>query len=157
LGQWKDAEAGWLLGQLALSNFDDPHMQTAIMSSAVPHVRTLLTSIFQSTNEAPPPAKLVEQVMALATTLNDEQVFISSLDLISAAKERRYLGWQFAAVAGFLDELDRRGRTLKQFHDSASPELKGSIERLQPMFEQVRTSAAVDSLLARPRFVARGS
>jgi putative membrane-bound dehydrogenase-like protein len=49
LGAWKDANAGAALGDLAVGHPDDPWIQSAIMSSAVPHAGSLVSKVLEST------------------------------------------------------------------------------------------------------------
>jgi len=48
LGEWKVPSASTALAELAVRNADDPFIVTAVMSSALPHAKTLLRAILQS-------------------------------------------------------------------------------------------------------------
>ncbi len=138
LGEWKGPEAGFLLAHLASENFKDRYMQTAIMSSAVPHVGTMLKTIFQSNGQGNPPPALVEELVKLATTLDNHAALVSVLKEISTANNDAFAVWQYMALGGLLDGLAQNDLTLAQLNEGADPELKRSIAALTPLFASAR-------------------
>ncbi|MDB6028315.1 MAG: putative rane-bound dehydrogenase, partial [Verrucomicrobiales bacterium] len=147
LGEMKHADAGWLLTQLALKDFANPHMQTAIMSSAVPHVEMMLTTIFQRTDQTNPPAKLIEELMGLATALNDQKVFVGVLNKIAEPQNNAFRTWQYTALAGFLDELERDDSSLTKLNETGNAELKETISKLDPLFLSAREAISQPNFL----------
>ena len=138
LGETEHEYAGKALAQLALKDWKDPHMQIAIMSSAVPHVGEMLSVVLAEKN---PPASLVEQLVGLATAMNDEKVFVKVLgQLVEAHKSKSEL-WQYTALAGFLDALDRRGETLDAISERGGVALKDVIKDLELVFSSARQDA----------------
>ena len=75
LGNWNDRRAGEALARLARRDGNDPWMRAAVLSSAVPHVATLLASSgrWRRRASAPPPA-IVEPLLALAGSLPDRRL-----------------------------------------------------------------------------------
>ncbi len=140
LGEMKHVEAGLLLSELARKNFDDAHMQTAIMSSAVPHIETILTSVFQNDDGAKTSGDLVERLMGLATALNDEQVYTALLDKISKPAGESFATWQLSTLAAFLEELDRGGSSLAVLETNANGTLKATITNLTSVFRAARSA-----------------
>jgi putative heme-binding domain-containing protein len=67
-----------------------------------------------------------------------------------------YAPWQFAALAGVLDALDRRGQSLKQLQTSAGPELRNTIQKLGALFVEARALATPLSPLPALRLLGRG-
>jgi putative membrane-bound dehydrogenase-like protein len=109
LGNWHDHRAGEALARLAQRDGNDPWMRAAVLTSAVPHVATLLASLLGgSEGNAPPPA-MVEPLLALAGSLPDRAVHASVARAIGepAGQGGRYAPWQFAALAGLLQARDR--------------------------------------------------
>lgn len=135
LGEYDRTSASQALAKLALKDWNDPHMRIAIMSSAIPHAGEMLSTILAAKN---PPPSLVEQLLGLATALNDEKVFVRVLGEISKGNAGNYEAWQLTALAGFLDALDRKGQTLPQLYETAGNNLKPALSKLEPLFAQAR-------------------
>src|SRR5204863_7836269 len=79
---------------------------------------------------------------------------VGSPDQVSAAKAFRRLGepsgdkfaaWQMATTAAFLDTLERRGQSLKEFRENAAAELKESLGNVGLLFEFARKTAETES------------
>ena len=58
---------------LAVKHPEDDSLQTAVMSSATPHVGEMLRAVLEGRSEQTPPAKLLEQLLGLAAALKDHQ------------------------------------------------------------------------------------
>ncbi len=109
LGDWEDSRAGLALARLARRDGQDPWMRAAILSSALPHVTTLLANLIGgSESDATPPA-MVEPLLALAGSLPNGGLSSEVTRAISEPAEKggRYAPWQFAALAGLVDARDR--------------------------------------------------
>jgi putative membrane-bound dehydrogenase-like protein len=137
LGGWNDPRAGETLARIALRDAGNEAVQTAVMSSATNHVGEMLATVLAT---AQPPGNVVEELIALATAMNDSGAFEKALAKIvpTNGKVER---WQMEALTGFLDALDRRNTSLKKFHDDASTNLKSTIGQLDSVFAQARTIA----------------
>ncbi|MBU6402531.1 MAG: c-type cytochrome, partial [Verrucomicrobia bacterium] len=140
LGEWNDRRAGLALARLAEKDLQDPNVQTAVMSSAVPHVGEMLDAVLRDSSESPP-AGLLDSLFGLATALGNTRALANGLSQVSQPRGGGYAGWQFAALSGFLDALDRRGQSLAQFESSTDPALKSAIGRSGAVFAQARVVA----------------
>jgi putative membrane-bound dehydrogenase-like protein len=159
LGEWNDPRAAQALARIALKDHD-PDLQTALLSSAKPHAAEMLDAILAETQSDLP-------ADVLASLLNQ---VIGSPNPASAAKAFRRLGkpsgdsyaaWQMATTAAFLDTLERRSQSLKEFRDNAPAALKEAIGKLDGLFDYARqtaetaTASEADQLLA-IRLLGRG-
>jgi putative membrane-bound dehydrogenase-like protein len=140
LGEWNDPRAGVTLAKLAVHDFDNPQMRIAVMSSAARQVGPMLAGIL-SDRRAAPPADVLEQLVNLAVALDDRDALVKALGEIAKPVKEDSTAWRFSAIAGFLDGLERRGLSLKAFHDAAQPELKEAIQRLDRLFAEARNVA----------------
>jgi putative membrane-bound dehydrogenase-like protein len=112
LGNWDDRRAGEALTRLARRDARDPWMRAAILSSAVPHVATLLANLIGGQTGAPPPQSMVEPLLALAGTLSERGLNASVARAIGepAGPNGRFAPWQFAALAGLAEARERAPR-----------------------------------------------
>src|SRR5439155_22926033 len=83
-------------------------------------------------------APLLDKLLGLATSANDERSLARALSRVADPQSSGYMTWQFAALAGVLDALDRRGETLAKFHAEVGGELRPAIEKLDGLFTQAR-------------------
>jgi putative membrane-bound dehydrogenase-like protein len=159
LGEWKATAAGQALAQIALKDWSDEAMQTAILSSAPRHLATLVATMLSNaipgkvefhqaqtdSKSGPrgtrPSEGLVERLVALATELPENHVLAKAMDQITSSSTQQYTSWQFAGAVGFLDGLEKRKLSLAAFKNEAGEEFQPSINRLEPMFAQARTAA----------------
>jgi putative membrane-bound dehydrogenase-like protein len=120
LGDWNDPRAGDALARLARRDGDDAWMRAAILSSAVPHVATLLAGLGQG-NGGNLPSALVERLMALAGSLPDRHLLDSLIRTISQplGKGETYASWQMAALSGLIEARERAKKTLALDLDSS--------------------------------------
>ncbi|HTL57810.1 MAG TPA: PVC-type heme-binding CxxCH protein [Candidatus Limnocylindrales bacterium] len=140
LGEWKGAAVGQALARLAQKDWADEYMQTAVLSSAVRHIDTLLETILAETKLRPVPPELVESLMELATAAQQHDKLLPALQQIATPAGGSYKSWQFAGLIGFLDGLDKRKVTLASF--TAGPNFQETFSRLEPLFKQARQIAA---------------
>lgn len=144
LGEWKDSRAGYALADLALKDGETPAMQVAIMSSAGPHLKEMVETIFSSTNiDHPIPAGMVEQLMGLGTAVQDPKTIGTILGELTQPKETgHFASWQLAALAGFLDALENRESSLSAFYQKSNHLLKTDIDQINGIFTQARAKAS---------------
>jgi len=109
LGNWEDPRAGLALARLARRDGQDPWMRAAILSSALPHVTTLLANLIAGGDGNAPPPAMVEPLLALAGSLPKQSLDTAVTRSIGepAGKGGRYAPWQFAALAGLVEARDR--------------------------------------------------
>jgi putative heme-binding domain-containing protein len=88
-------------------------MRAAIMTSAVPHVATLLANLGEGNGDALPPA-MVERLMALAGSMPDRHLLDSLVRTIGEplGKSGAYASWQLAALSGLIEARERARNTL---------------------------------------------
>jgi putative membrane-bound dehydrogenase-like protein len=147
LGEWADPRAGEALARIAAQDRDNAQIQVAVMSSAPKHLGKMLATVLAGEN---PPANLVEQLIAQAVSLSDQKLFSQVLAEVGRPRESSYASWQFAALAGLLDALDRRGQSLGQLQNRNGGELKQSVAQLEPLFVRAREAAAQPATLSAP-------
>jgi putative heme-binding domain-containing protein len=99
--------AGLALGPLASAYADDPYLSAAVLSSlSSNNVDEVLASVL--TFSAKPPPHLVRKLFGLATALKEGKELSALLEKATQAGDDGFAAWQLAALAGVLDELDRR-------------------------------------------------
>ena len=112
LGEWRDPRAGQALLRLAARDTDDIGMQTAVMSSATPHVGAMLLTARDNGLPRERP-ELFGKLLALATAGDDREAVASvlTLELAEAMEAVR----RFGVLAAFLEAINQRGLSLDQF------------------------------------------
>lgn len=161
LGQWEGEAAGKALGRLAVRDAGDSWILAAAMSSAVPHLESIVTVVSQTKEAAAGQSELISQLLTLAAATHREDTIVALIPVIRRAEQGRYSAWQLGALGELLDLLDRRETTLAKFRASASPPLQAEIDGLAPLFAFARAtagdpSAALDDRLAAVRLLGRG-
>jgi putative heme-binding domain-containing protein len=143
LGQWVGTNCGQLLAQLALRDFDDPYLRTAIMSSATNHLAALLRVVLARRGQAPD--GLLAELLGLAASLKRQDLIAEVLNVV-ARKEGvdSFAGWQFAALAAFLSTLDRNNVSWEQFAANADAALQTTLRKLEGIFADARLAAGRD-------------
>lgn len=154
LGEWRSPQgtqiAARLLTELARKDFGDPHMQTAILSSVPTLIEPMLAMLFSGGQGVPPPPELVEKLLGQATAMGGDRTLVKPLSRVAQLVAGRYESWQFNALAGFLDGLERRNLSLEEFSREAGSELKAVIEQFGGLFAQAREMATVQNIANRP-------
>jgi putative membrane-bound dehydrogenase-like protein len=138
LGQSDSPLAGETLVKLALKDLDNPDIQTAVMTSAPRHLATMLSAVLNHAKEQKPPEALLDKLVGLATAMGEEHALAQALAIAATPVGEKLASWQYAAVAGVLDALDRSNSSLKKLKTSAGPELKQAIGKVEPLFAQAR-------------------
>jgi len=139
LGEWSDPRAGQTLVKIAMRDIDNGQMQTAVMSSAMPHARTMLDGVF--TAGRAPTAALVEPLISLAVAANNADALLRATSEITRADKGKFAAWQYAAFAAMLDTLERRSLTLNRFAATARPDVRVALERLEALLPAARVVA----------------
>jgi putative heme-binding domain-containing protein len=99
--------ANLALGPLAASFADDPYFNAAVLSSLnANNIDEVLAGVL--TFSAKPPPALVRQLFGLATAFNEGKEITALLQKATQPGEDGFTAWHLAALAGVLDELDRR-------------------------------------------------
>lgn len=142
LGEWTDPRAGQALGRLLLRDWSEPAMQTAVLSSALPHLQAIFAQVFGEKRQAPLPPVVVERLVGLAADLSAESALAAALDQVVAPAAGAYSDWQLAGAAGLFEALERRNLTITAFQEQAGSPVREALSRLEPLLEQARHVAA---------------
>lgn len=140
LGERHAPEAGLVLVQIALSSPDDERLQIAVLSSATNHLGSMLAATLEHRHE-PSAEKLIEQLTGLAASFGDDPALAKILDAVAKREPARFESWQFAALSGLLDALDRKHTTFVEFQSAGTQILKPTLKHLDSMFDAARTIA----------------
>ncbi|MGD9720359.1 MAG: PVC-type heme-binding CxxCH protein [Pirellulales bacterium] len=143
LGEWNDLRAGQALGELATRFADDPFLVAAVLSSVSKEnlhavLGTVLASLEQQgmkSEEVRARPELLEQLVGLASALDDDRTLGLALARIGKSHVDTYDAWQLTAVAGLLDALARREAGWEKYDTS------GELAR---MFDFARTTVRDD-------------
>jgi putative heme-binding domain-containing protein len=127
LGEWDDARAGEALAKLAVANLDDADLRSAVLSSAVRHCGTILAAVMASDEGAAGRDAWIPPLVATAASSSDEKLVAAAVAAVLPSEKTEPGGAHFAALAGLLDALGRRGVALP--------------EDVRPRVERVRTAA----------------
>ncbi|HXU79584.1 MAG TPA: PVC-type heme-binding CxxCH protein, partial [Methylomirabilota bacterium] len=140
LGQVEDQNSGAVLVDLASRDRENEDMQTAVMSSARAHLGSMVNAALVDGREAPP--ALLEKLFELATAERDASSLESALKAMGKPQiSGRYAAWQFEALGGVLDVLDRRGQSVRDLNGLGGPELGRAIDQLDGLPKQARALA----------------
>jgi hypothetical protein len=161
LGEWNDPRAGRALVKLARRDSADEHIQTAVMSSATPHVGVMLETVLSAKEPDPIPVDLLAHLFGLAAASKDQESLADSLTKLTQPLRVAHSSWQLVALSGFLDGLDRHNATLETLHKNGNSALKKAIEKLGDLFNQARkavddTKASNEQRLLAMRLLGRG-
>ena len=119
LGEWKDQRAGQALGELALRFAEDRFMTAAVLSSVnAANLYDMVATVLGEGSDVEPPAALLEQLVGMASALEDDRTLGMALARIGSSKSGTYADWQLRAVAGLLDALARRDATWETYDTS---------------------------------------
>ena len=141
LGEWPNLKAGSALAGLALQNPQSEPIQTAVESSASRHAGAMIKAVLASPDRSPTVNRLLEHLVGLATALDDQDAMRAGLEAITHLNGNRYEPWQTGALGGFLDALDRRNITLKEFGSSTDHNLQDLEPRVAAMVVEARRTA----------------
>ncbi len=109
LGNWKDRRAGEALSKLARRDGRDHWMRAAILTSAVPHVPTLLAGLLDGGHSDTPSPEIVEPLLGLVGAVQGGKLNADVVASIGrpAGQEGRFAPWQYSALAGLLSAWER--------------------------------------------------
>jgi putative membrane-bound dehydrogenase-like protein len=154
LGEWRDARAGGALGRLALKDGGDPYMLAAVLSSVTKdNLEPVLLTVLAEGKAKAPPAKLLDSLLRMATAMGNKEVTVSLLRAVGTPENGKYAPWQFSALAGFLDTLDRGNNSLTKLARAGDADLKKQIQRLSGLFDAARAAIKDDKAAPAERVV----
>lgn len=141
LGEWRDSRAGRALIELAMKDRDNEQIQLAVLSSMPAHVNTMLEAILTGDPNQAPPQELLVHLLATAINAGDRHIAARTLERLADPAGGTYALWQLRALAGFLDTLDRRGKSLEKLQNETDDGLRRAIARLDALFAHARRLA----------------
>jgi len=77
--------------------------------------------------------------------MKDEHSLAGALSKLAQFDKGHYAPWQFSALCGLLDALDRRGESLKRFYQNSGRELRTAIDELAVLFTEARARVKDES------------
>jgi putative membrane-bound dehydrogenase-like protein len=143
LGNWADPKAGEALARIARRYQNDRWIRAAVLSSAVPHVGTLLLGLFEPGRESPSQA-FVEPLVALAESTRNQAAITAVIQAIArpAGQGGVYAPWQFAALRGLLEASARSNHSIELNRE------QGLLKLLEAARKLARDDAAADDARA---------
>lgn len=143
LGEVHDARAHRALAQLLATAGDNEFQFAAAMSSIRrDNVNDILVAVLAETGGAAPEVRLIEELLNQATSLGDDRALETLLSRVVEPRDGQYEAWQFSAVGGLLDSLDRQKKTLESLTENAGDALRGQLAQLMHLFAAGREFAA---------------
>jgi putative heme-binding domain-containing protein len=119
LGEWNDPRAGKALGALALRYAADRFLTAAVLSSVnAGNLHEVVATVLGQDPSKEPPAELLEQLVGMASALDDNRTLGLALARIGRSTSGKYAVWQLTAVAGLLDALSRRDASWEKYDSS---------------------------------------
>lgn len=139
LGEWTDKRAGETLAALATA--EGTEMHTAIISSAVPHVGTILGALLKNEVKA---TGLIEALVDLAASVGNEDALELALRALPDRPGGRLDDWMLSVGAGVISGAERKYQSFDRFFAQSKPSTKEGLERL-PLVVAGARSLAVDN------------
>jgi putative membrane-bound dehydrogenase-like protein len=131
LGNWSDPRAGKALTQILRREPRDRWIRAAALSSAVPHVETMLVGLFKGPTD-PPPQTVIEPLVIIAWAIEHRGATDSVIRAIStpAGQGGSYASWQFAAARGLFEASRRWRRPIESSREQSLLKLHDAARRL---------------------------
>lgn len=139
LGDFNSPDVPKWLGELILSDPNDPWLRAAILSSAPKHADQLLPLVIQKLPADETRATWVGHLVATILADKPEAGLARIFKAIGGEAEGDANAWKVAALADTLRVLRDRGTPLSQLMKTEDTELRLAYEAVQPTFEQART------------------
>lgn len=127
------------LGELILSDPNDPWLRAAILSSAPKHADQLLPLVIQKLPADETRATWVGHLVATILADKPEAGLARIFQAIGGEAEGDANAWKLAAMADTLRVLRDRGLSLSQLLKGENAELQAAYESVQPTFGQARS------------------
>ena len=139
LGYWNDPRAGQALAKVIRRDPADPWIRAGVLSSAVPHVATLLAELGRGGDDAP--RAVIEPLVSMAGSTQDPAVMETVVRAIlkPAGQGGNHASWQFAALRGLLEASARSRHPIETTHEKELSTLLDEARRL------ARDDAAAES------------
>ncbi len=161
LGESHDPQAGESLIALVLRDADDPWMRAAVLSSAVPHAKNLMSMLLSraddvQNHDVQNHIDLLQDL--IATSLGDDiagglhRVMRSITKGVTDANDVQ--DWQLAAMSSCVDAVRRRGEAWSEVSTIKRDEGQSAADLALPLFTAARQRAADRAVRVDQRIVA---
>jgi putative heme-binding domain-containing protein len=127
LGEWNNARAGKLLGEMAKQHLGDAWMRAAILSSASQFPGEILQSVLTLSPETRGRNETVSALIATAAASENPHSFEATLIAIAPEKGKTISSWQLEALASLQEALQRKNLSLDSFANSSNEKLREAI------------------------------
>lgn len=134
LGEWKDSNAGRILAAMLPAASQDPFLFSAVMSSALPHLPSLVAVLANLSESAQSKAR--GPLLQLAIGLKDRDTLARLLEPWFASQGQSESVAQQSAWAEFLDILSRQGLAPESLKSTSNDLLSKQIDRLDEIFSR---------------------
>ncbi|MCZ6795020.1 MAG: HEAT repeat domain-containing protein, partial [Planctomycetota bacterium] len=155
LGEWTSERAGHALGALAWKRRDDPYVRAAALSSALPHLESVVDVVLGKLQAAGPEGstELAETLLPMAVAgAGDRPALVERIvGALASTPGERYAAWQLRTLQGALDSLaSGKDRTaLDALRKRHGPELDRVLRRAREVLESVEEDEALRVAAAR--------
>jgi len=139
LGEWDDPRAGEALGRMAVAAAGDRNLTAAVLSSLNTRNFDGVLKGALALGAAPTP-ELLQELLRQADAFGRKQATVALLDAVGKPANGQFAAWQFAALGGFLDGLERRRSSLSQLSERDA-EMKRAVAGLAGLFAAARATA----------------
>ncbi|AGA29280.1 PVC-type heme-binding CxxCH protein [Singulisphaera acidiphila] len=136
LGDWSDPRAGRALATLIQRDPNDRWLRAAVLSSAAPHVGSIIAALFENAKDEAPSTAILDPLFALAATAKEREGLASLVETLStpAGQGGQFAPWQFSALASLLDASVR----------ARKPVAEADLKRFEKIREAARALAGDD-------------
>ncbi|HXE54076.1 MAG TPA: HEAT repeat domain-containing protein, partial [Tepidisphaeraceae bacterium] len=135
LGQWHDPRAADALSKIADRDGKDAYFRAAVLSSAMSDPLEILSRVPATRTD------LVGPLVATAASVLDENKLPQLLAYLAPKDEASIAPWQFLALAGAADAMERRCIALTSFEKSSDPTVRATAARVHRIFESAGPGA----------------
>jgi putative membrane-bound dehydrogenase-like protein len=135
-------EAAHMMANIALADSSDPYMLASVFSSVHKDNFPAFAQAVVGAASKTPNSLLMTQLVKLASAYGTDKGLGVLLAAISVPRDGTYTSGKLAALASILDGLDDNKSSLKQWHDSTTPEMQALILQARAMIAQARKAVA---------------
>jgi putative membrane-bound dehydrogenase-like protein len=128
LGESRAAKAAHALAELLIKHQADQYLYAAALSSVNRNnLAGVAAAAIDRSSVRANATKVVDDLLRLAAALDEREATGRLLKLVTASRNGVFAAWQFTAISGFLDALDRRQAKLA---DAIAPDERSAVETL---------------------------
>ena len=147
LGQWNDPRAAPALA--ALASATDPYQNAAVLSSLrSDNVSQVVAESMRRYGRESMTHDFVPKMLQVAAALSEPKSIPALLALIAPTQGEALASWQWTALAGIIEAIERRGESLEALPDS------GTRRRLTEKIEEARGVVGDDQAIEATRLAA---